>query len=106
MGIQANLAFTYTGYDAISYFRSAFIDVRKTEENFASDGFGSNFIGAAFCLLVVSLLQNLQNLRNSRDCAKYSRYLTEIAAGSLTPMNLAPVFAPSGVIQLTPRSSR
>ena len=38
------------GYDVTSYFQSAFIEVRKTAENAASDGFGSNFSGAAFCL--------------------------------------------------------
>ena len=39
-----------TGYDVTRYYRSAFIEVRQTAENAASDGFGSNFSGAAFCL--------------------------------------------------------
>ena len=40
-----------TGYHVPSYFWSAFVEVRKkTAENAASDGFGSNFRGAAFCL--------------------------------------------------------
>ena len=39
-----------TGYDVTSYFRLAFIKVRKTVDNAASDGFRSNFSGAAFCL--------------------------------------------------------
>ena len=38
------------GYDVTSYFQSAFTEVRKTAENAASDGFGSNLSGAAFCL--------------------------------------------------------
>ena len=35
--IHANLAYGHTGYekDVISYFRSAFIEVRKTAENAA-----------------------------------------------------------------------
>ena len=45
--------YIYTGHDAISYFRSAFLKVQqqqKTAENAASYGFGSNLSGAAFCL--------------------------------------------------------
>ena len=43
--IQAELIFSH-----ISYFQSGFIDVRKRPTNAASDGFGSNFSGVAFCL--------------------------------------------------------
>ena len=39
-----------TGHDVTIYFRSEVIDVRKTAENDASDGFGSNSSLAAFCL--------------------------------------------------------
>ena len=48
----------HTGYDVTNYFRPAFAEVRKTAENAASDSFGSNFSGAAFCLpqQLVSLL--------------------------------------------------
>ena len=49
-GIHADLIYSHAGYDVTSYFRSAFIEVRKTVENAASDGFGSNVSGAAFCL--------------------------------------------------------
>ena len=42
--------YNHTGYDITSYFRSAFIEVGKPAENAASDDFGSNFSGAAFCL--------------------------------------------------------
>ena len=35
-----------TGYEIISYYLSAFIEVRKKNENVASDDFGSNFSGA------------------------------------------------------------
>ena len=37
-------------HDTTSYFRMAFIGVRQTAENAPSDGFVSNFSGAAFCL--------------------------------------------------------
>ena len=36
--------YRHTGYDV------TFIEVRKTDENAAADGFGSNFSIAAFCL--------------------------------------------------------
>ena len=44
------VVYSHTGYDVISYFRSAFTEVQKTAENADSDGFGSNFSGAALCL--------------------------------------------------------
>ena len=50
MVIRADLGNGHTAYDVTDYFRSAFIEVRKTAENAATDGFGSNFNGAAFCL--------------------------------------------------------
>ena len=37
-------------HDITRYFRSAFIEVRKTADNTASDGFESNLSGAAFYL--------------------------------------------------------
>ena len=46
---HADLVYSHTGYYIISYFRSAFIEVRKTTENAASDSFGF-FCDAAFCL--------------------------------------------------------
>ena len=49
-------------YDVTSHVQSAFIEVRKTAENAASDGFGSNLSGTAFCLphqMVGFLLINL-----------------------------------------------
>ena len=49
MDIHADLFYGRTGYDIISYFRSAFIEVRKKmTENTAFDGFGSIFCGAEF----------------------------------------------------------
>ena len=48
--ILADLVYSNTGYDVTSYFRSAFTEFRKTADNAASDGFGLNFSGAAFCL--------------------------------------------------------
>ena len=50
MNIRADIVFSHTDYDVTSYFRSAYIEVRKTSENAASDDFWSNFSGAAFCL--------------------------------------------------------
>ena len=50
MAIRADLVYSNAGYDITSCFRSAFVEVRKTAENAASDGLGSNFSGAAFCL--------------------------------------------------------
>ena len=41
--IHTDMLYSHTGYDVTSYFRSPFIEVRKTTENVASDGFGSNF---------------------------------------------------------------
>ena len=56
MDILADLIYSRTGYDVTSYFRSASIEVRKMAENAASDGFGTNFCGAAFCSILVHLL--------------------------------------------------
>ena len=50
MDIRADLVYGFTGYDVTSYFRSAFTEVQKAAENAASDGIGSNFSDAAFCL--------------------------------------------------------
>ena len=50
MAIRADLVDSNAGYDITSCFRSAFVEVRKTPENAASDGLGLNFSGAAFCL--------------------------------------------------------
>ena len=71
MDIQIDLIYSRARYDVTNYFRSEviakklrkyrvrrlhsyfgsiFIEVRKTAENAASYGFGSNFSGAAFCL--------------------------------------------------------
>ena len=49
MDIQADIVFSHTGYDFTSYFRSTFIEVRKSARNAASDG-RSNLSGAALCL--------------------------------------------------------
>ena len=49
--IRADIVYSHTGYDVTRNFRSAFIEVRKTAQNAAFDGFGSKFSGAAFCLL-------------------------------------------------------
>ena len=35
--------YNHSGYDVTSYFRSEVIDILKTVENAASDGFGWNF---------------------------------------------------------------
>ena len=48
--IHADQVYSRTEYDITSYFRSAFIDVRKTTQNAASNCFGSNFSGVAFLL--------------------------------------------------------
>ena len=50
MDIRADLVYGHTGYDFISHFRSTFSEILKTAKNAASDGFGSNFSGAAFYL--------------------------------------------------------
>ena len=50
MDIHADSIYRRTGYGVTSYFRSAFIEVIKAAENAASDGFGSFFSGASFCL--------------------------------------------------------
>ena len=47
MGVYADPLYNRTGYDIISYFRSAFIEVQKGR-NATPDGFESNFCGAAF----------------------------------------------------------
>ena len=49
-GHHADIVYSYAGYDITSYFRSAFIEVRKTAENSASHVFRSNFSGMAFYL--------------------------------------------------------
>ena len=41
MDTQADLIYSHTGYDVISYFQSAFIEVENTAENAASDVFVS-----------------------------------------------------------------
>ena len=50
MDIHVDLVYSQTGYDVISYFRLALLEVRKTAANAATNGFWSNFSGAAFCL--------------------------------------------------------
>ena len=45
--IHADMVLSHTEYDVTSYFRSTVIEIRKKAENAASDGFGSNFSGAA-----------------------------------------------------------
>ena len=53
MGIHGNLLSSHTGYYDTSYFRSAFIKVRKfekTAKNATSDCFRSNLCDAAFCM--------------------------------------------------------
>ena len=50
MDIHTDPVYSRTGYSVTSYFWSAFVEVRKTAVNAASDGFGSNFSGAAFFL--------------------------------------------------------
>ena len=48
--IHAHLDYSQEGYEIISYFRSAFLDVQKTTVNAVAYVFGSNFNGAEFCL--------------------------------------------------------
>ena len=48
--IHADVIYCHTVYDVTGYFWSAFMEVWKTAENAASDGFYSNFNGTAFCL--------------------------------------------------------
>ena len=48
--IHADILNSHTGYEVISYFRSAFVEVRKKAENATSDGFRPNFSVTAFCL--------------------------------------------------------
>ena len=52
MNIYADIVYSHSGYDVISYFQSAFIKVRKTAKIAPSDadGFGLNFSGAALYL--------------------------------------------------------
>ena len=53
------MVYSHTGYDAASYFRSAFIEVRKTTENAASDG--SNLVAQRFAWPTNGLLVELFN---------------------------------------------
>ena len=46
--IHVNLVYAHPGYDVTSFFRSAFIEVRKKRRKCTFDGFESNFGGAAF----------------------------------------------------------
>ena len=39
MNLYTGLVYNHTGYDVTDYFRSAVIEVKKTVENAASDGF-------------------------------------------------------------------
>ena len=48
--INDELIYSHTRYHVTSFFRLAFIEVRKTVENAASYDFLSNFSGVAFCL--------------------------------------------------------
>ena len=59
-------------YDVTSYFQSTFIKVRKTAENATSDGFGSYFSGAAFCL-PYQLVGILLPFYKISRCAKVQR---------------------------------
>ena len=49
-GQRVKIVYSRTRHEVTSYFQSAFIEVWKTAENATSDGFGSNFSGAPFCL--------------------------------------------------------
>ena len=48
--IHEDQFYSLAGYDVTRYFRSSFIEVERTAENAASDGFGSHLSGTAFCL--------------------------------------------------------
>ena len=48
-GHHAYIVYSHTGYYVTNYFRSE-VTAKKTVENAASDGFGSNLSGAVFCL--------------------------------------------------------
>ena len=62
--------YSHTGYGVTSYFRSVFIEVRKMAENAASNGFGSNFSSAAFCLTqpIGALLVPFQDSSHLSKC--------------------------------------
>ena len=70
----------HTEYDITSNFRSAFIEVRKPAENAASDGFGSNFSDAAFCLphQMVGILLLLDAYNGSQvDLSSSTHYIND-----------------------------
>ena len=48
--IYADLPYSRTGYDVISYFRSAFIEIRKKGRNFRIRRLWVELSGVAFCL--------------------------------------------------------
>ena len=50
MDIHADLVYTQTGYDVISYFQSAFLEAKKTAENATSNGFVLILFALRFCL--------------------------------------------------------
>ena len=72
MTIHANPLYSHTGYDVVSYFWPAYIDVRITTDNAASDGIASNFCGAAFCLSTLGEL--LAALCRHNSCISRERF--------------------------------
>ena len=49
MDNDADIVYSHTGHDVINYFLAEVV-AKKTVKNAASDGFGSNLSGSAFCL--------------------------------------------------------
>ena len=83
MDIHADRIYGHIGYDVTSYFRSAFVKVRKTAENAASDGFWSIFSGTAYGLphqLVGLLFMTIGALTN-KFTLHYMCCLPEVGGG-------------------------
>ena len=59
MDIHDDLIYSHTRCDVISYLRSPFIEVENTAENATTNGFVSNFSGAA-------ILANLHDILSSK----------------------------------------
>ena len=83
-GINADIN-SLTGYAITSYFRSAFIEVRKTAENAVSDGFGSNFSGTVFCFVLsahqlVGILLNFDNSQPEERAYIVALYIPDVLA--------------------------
>ena len=71
MDICANIVETHTRYDVTSCFRSAFIEVQRTAENAASDGFVCVCIKYNACISIMHCIIKPNAMSKGKDVLKF-----------------------------------